>query len=81
MLGLRVWVFFPGKLNLNIGAFITLIFQLQRVVILGGWPLLGKKRVMHYIGRVYLTKSHCCVNLNGNCLPFLTTIVIHMLSS
>jgi hypothetical protein len=42
MLGLRVWVFFLGKLNLNISPFITLVLQLQRTVILGGWPL-GKK--------------------------------------
>jgi hypothetical protein len=47
MLGLRIWIFFPDKFNLNISSFITLIFQLQRAVILGGWPLLEKKRVVH----------------------------------
>jgi hypothetical protein len=47
MLGLSVGIFFLGKFDLNISAFKTLILKLQRTVIFGGWPLLGKKRVVH----------------------------------
>jgi hypothetical protein len=47
MLGLSVGIFFPGKFDLNISAFKTLILKLQRTVIFGGWPLFGKERIVH----------------------------------
>jgi hypothetical protein len=47
MLGLRVWIFFPGKLDQNRYSFITLVLQLQGIAIFGGRPLLGKEWIVH----------------------------------